>query len=57
MTRYAILTDPQGLKYVSQTEDGPYDSRTEAEQELLDTVRRQDMTPEAWRSLQHLLES
>lgn len=56
MKRFEILTDKNGKKYVGESPDGPYADRTEAERVVLNTVKRSDMTSEAWRSLQHLRE-
>ncbi|MFC3834808.1 MULTISPECIES: hypothetical protein [Deinococcus] len=58
MTRFQIQRDAQGLTFVAEVPDAQpgetFATRREADEQLLDSIRKQDMTPEAWVSLEYL---
>ena len=58
MTRFQIQQDVQGLAFVAEVpDDQPGETvatRREADKQLLDSIRKQGMTPEAWLSLEYL---
>lgn len=58
MTRFQIQQDVQGLAFVAEVPDDQpgetFATRREADEQLLDSIRKQGMTPEAWLSLDYL---
>lgn len=58
MTRFQIQRNDQGLAFVAEVPDDQpgetFATRREADEQLLDSVRKADMMPEAWVSLDYL---